>query len=193
MTCDKIIESICNIVIAVSAAAAAIGAWRGINSWKKESRWKIRQEIVHKLLIDIYKLRDATEIFRNKRIYPKEIPVNCDANESIFQFTKYIYDNRLKHVDDAIPSLKANLIEAEVRLDRKIVDEIIKLFNLISRLKRSIDSYLERALYDDENIIDDEDMIIKADVIASDDKNEFTELFNKSIQNIETLLKSYLK
>ena len=193
MTCDKIIESICNIVIAVSAAAAAIGALYGINAWKNESLWKKKQEIVFKLNINILKIRNAFNYIRSHKTFSKDFPNKCDINEKPLLSMKKIYEKKLQKLDDKILALTANFIEAEVLLDRKIINEIHIFFNHISRLKNAYTSYFDRNLIFEENITDESDRAIIADVFASDNNNELTVLFNKSIQDIESLLKSYLK
>ncbi|HPS57039.1 MAG TPA: hypothetical protein PK514_02945 [Spirochaetota bacterium] len=193
MTNDKIIESICNIVIAVSAAAAAIGALHGINSWQKESRWKLKQEIINNLLKNIYKIRNACNYLRSYKTFSRDFPSDCDVNENPLQAIKNIYEAKVHKLDDHILTLNAYLIEAEMLLDRRIIDEIFILFKYISRLKKSYQLYFERNLLFEENVLDDADKIVMADVFSSDDTNELTKLFKQTIQKIETLLKSYLK
>jgi hypothetical protein len=57
-----------DIILAISALAAAIIAWRGLATWKKELKGKSEYEIAKQVLKSVYKVREAFKIARNPGI-----------------------------------------------------------------------------------------------------------------------------
>lgn len=52
--------------MSISAIAVAIVAWRGLNTWRKELKWKKEYEIAERVLSLFYEARDDLRFIRNR-------------------------------------------------------------------------------------------------------------------------------
>ncbi|MGD0653640.1 MAG: hypothetical protein ABSA16_04795 [Thermoguttaceae bacterium] len=57
-----------DIILAISALAAAFIAWRGLATWRKELKGKSEYEIAKQVLKAVYKVREAFKIARNSGV-----------------------------------------------------------------------------------------------------------------------------
>lgn len=111
---------ISDVFIALAAAVASIVAIKGYGAWKRELRWRTEYELARRLLIGVYKLRDAISSVRNHFMLSSEYThrggrdnqnIGRDAED-----LRFAYSNRWERITEAL-TLDADFYEAEALLD----------------------------------------------------------------------------
>lgn len=96
-----------DILIGLSAVAAAIFAYLGLNAWRKELKGKSEYQLAKDILKSVYKVREAFKHVRHIFIFQYEYPENMQGlhghlkPEHDYEGTAHVYETRWKVMDEA--------------------------------------------------------------------------------------------
>lgn len=96
-----------NVVLSLSGIAAAIIAYLGLTTWRKELKGKSEYAKAKKVLKAVYKVRRAFRHVRHPAIFQYEYPEEMMdtwghlAKEHDYEGTAHVYENRWKFLAEA--------------------------------------------------------------------------------------------
>jgi hypothetical protein len=182
-------------IIAVCVAAAGINAWR----------WQLRatsdHDLARKLLISIYKYREAIKRIRHPVVMTSETSADDNEKRSIdpeverFQGLSKAYSRRFKAAEDIRIILLSDLLEADVVWGDKLRTIVAQLVTLELELGVYVRSYfmiMNPLEADDMRAAHSELQKKRRDVLhddLSEDGDEFTQDFNRRLALSEQYLK----
>jgi hypothetical protein len=109
-----------DVLVGSSAASAAVFAYLGLNTWRKELKGRAEYESAKTVLKSVYRVREAFKHVRNPFIYQYEYPPHMTdrtghlKQEHDYDGTAYVYENRWKKIDDAFRDLEEHHLAAQV-------------------------------------------------------------------------------
>ena len=120
----EIVKLISPMVVAISAAATAFFAYKGasyaykgLSIWREQHSGKIESDLATRLLVSIYKYRDAVNDYANPFIHPLLVPPEYAPNISEqyrpFQVRMNLEKERYEKVDSARQEIYADLLISE--------------------------------------------------------------------------------
>jgi hypothetical protein len=199
MECGEIVVIIKDLVIAGAALSTAVIAYLGLNKWKQELRGKVHFETARSLMLSIYKVRDEIKFTRNAVILPQEFPENYDysdkSNQNVGNSYAYVYENRSKHLGEAMQKFEMYSLEAEALWgsDIKIHTKKLKVcsFQLVNSIKTFIDDkYNGGEIFKSDKKFADE---IKRDVFFYGKETDPLSIeIQNIIEDIEKFIRPYL-
>ncbi|MER1884683.1 hypothetical protein [Proteus mirabilis] len=134
--------------IAVSLVGIYV-AVSGLNTWKKQLKWKEDHQLAKDILITLTKYQNAVHQVRNPAIFEYEkIKVSNDIRHTYtseqVEFIEHesVYVERLKPVSQYHSELQALSIEADALWGKNITDLLKEIFNLELKLALAIRSHL---------------------------------------------------
>ncbi|MEW8390623.1 MAG: hypothetical protein AB2651_02515 [Candidatus Thiodiazotropha sp.] len=201
MCVDEIVSTLKDLCIAGAAVTTAFVAWKGVESWKRELQGKADFEVARNLIKATYQVRNSIQICRSPWLELFEFPEGYQHNkiertsEDEGYAKLFIYNNRLKHVDDCIIEFDTTVLEAEALWGRIIEDKALALRKCTSELKSAIDSVIRDAYSGGSDFTSDKEFAqeMKEIVQNIDPKtNSFTKKINSAISDIETLVRPHL-
>src|SRR5271154_4428182 len=95
------------ILLTAAPIVALLIAWSGLNTWKRQLKGTHDFELSRRLLLTLYKCRDALKSARNPLLQPGES--DKDRND----WEASAYENRWKAVSEAMSELRAATLESE--------------------------------------------------------------------------------
>lgn len=146
---SKILSIVQNIVLTLTGIITVIIASKGLNAWRKELKGKYSHDTAKNVLRALYRLRNSFSIVRNAFIFSSEYPAewidsdNRLKSEYEFDGTKYVYNNRMKFVEDALREFQKQAIDAEVNWGSDFQNATKLLMECIRKLKWAIFTLLE--------------------------------------------------
>ena len=138
----EIVKIISPIVVALSAAATAHYAYKGLSIWREQHSEKIESDLATRLLASIYRYRDAIDIFMDEVV--SYVPVSHqDApsfNEEQRRFLGYanLKNDRYNNIISARQKLYDDILTSEALWGEKmrsIVDEISSIEKIAGKRK----------------------------------------------------------
>lgn len=145
----NLISDISNIVVALSAACAAFAAWKGLNTWRKETEWKINHELSRDILVKMYKFREAIDNLRYPAIapfemedIPQETVQQIGDEKALYRRIAFAYKNRGKKYDEASNDFKASRLEARANWGSGLEQQLTAMDHLAEELLKNIRQYL---------------------------------------------------
>ena len=193
-----------DVFTTLAAITAGVVAIIGLRTWRKQLKGKTEYELAQKLLMAVYKVRDAIFFVRNPFMSAGEIsqamkdanieglPSDPKVNASSQQA---VYQQRWIKVQEAWNSLDVVLLEAEALWG----DEITKLAKLLSNrtvtlrvnIQKSLRSLQDHREINPEKINEIDDVIYG---FSGDElNNKFSAQIQESIHEFEKYLKPRLK
>ncbi|RCW19649.1 hypothetical protein DET53_1209 [Vibrio parahaemolyticus] len=140
-----------DIVVVLSALAAAYFAYSGLSTWQKELKGKSEYQLAKEVLQSVFKVREAFKSVRHPAIfsyeYPKELVTKTGHvdHENKYEATMYVYNARFKVLDVAFSELEELFIKAMVEWGSSEQDLIQELRShrgeLMVSVRSLIDSY----------------------------------------------------
>ncbi len=124
------------ILLTATPITALLIAWSGLNTWKRQLRGSHDFELSRRLLLSLYKSRDALKSARNSFLQPGE----SDKDRSDWEVSAY--ENRWKFVAEAMSELRAANLESEASWGEDFRDESQSLHKLTVKLMIAIRHYL---------------------------------------------------
>ena len=203
MTYLQIIDLINNISLTIAALVTVYVAIKGLNAWKLKLKGQSDYDLSRRLLITLFKYRDAIRGVRNPLIWNNEMPntpvddIKQMSLEQIqFLKTRLIYQDRLEKVQIERTKLYPDLLESEaiwgVELN-KYFNELFKLENeLLSNLQTLLELKNPDRPHDSDTIIYNVQIISPIVYDSLNDGDIFNKAFLAEIKKIENYLKSKL-
>jgi len=133
--------SLATIFEALPAWTGAVCAVIGLWTWRYQLHYKEHYELARRLLRAAYKYRDAT----NQARFPSSYrPAQSDEERPTYQCTEQqFWSQRFEAVNASKRELGAELLEAEVVLGRKFMNELQALFKCDTDLYGCILEHLD--------------------------------------------------
>ncbi len=205
MTCPEIIKLLKDVILAGVAIFGAFVALKGLNTWQRQLKGQSEYELSRRILVTLYKYRDAIYGLRHPAMWVEEMPSppedeseKMNRDQISYYGTSKAYQKRWDKVQIERTSLSADILEAEVIWGEQLKEFFKKVFKLEHELLISIRHYLELINPDAKEA--SKEAIIKLDKkrrdIMYDDLSEEGDEFKNdllsAIQNIEKYLKPKL-
>lgn len=195
------IENFSNTLIALSTVAGAAIGGLGLNSWKNQKRWEIDHDLAKRLLVNLFKYRDAIQGVRNPAIFSNEQPAPpeeqaarmTDEKIRFYGITK-AYENRWAKVSNLRAELYADATEAEAYWGRDYKTAFKRLTDLEMELAQNIRLYLT-IIDPDTNQArrDSYQEILRAErevmYAIYDDSDDYWRDFEAALEAVETYLR----
>ena len=120
MTCTEIVSLIKDVVLSGAAITGAVVAIKGLGTWQKQLKGQSEYELSRRILVSVFKYRDAINGVRHPAMWAYEMPsppedeAKAMSREQIcFYGTSKAYQARCYKVQTERTSLYADLLEAE--------------------------------------------------------------------------------
>lgn len=129
-------EVIQEVILTLTPVVAIIIALAGLNTWRRSLKGSYDFELSRRLLLSIYKSRDALRAARNSFLQIGE------AEKHRSDWEASAYERRWATVVEAMTELRAAILESEVSWGEDFKKETKGLHVLMVRLSMSIRHYL---------------------------------------------------
>ena len=132
------------VVSAVAVGVAFYFGQAGLHTWRKQLRGSADHDLARRLLIELYKLRDAIQRARSPGIFsfestPYEGEVaSSDPKQASYDASARAYRRRLAVMDDARIPLLATMLESEAVWG----NELKELMEHVFKLEREFVNYV---------------------------------------------------
>ncbi|EPF7653806.1 hypothetical protein PD716_00010 [Vibrio gigantis] len=192
-----------DIVVALSALAAAYFAHSGLTTWQKELKGKSEYQLAKEVLESVFKVREAFKSVRHPAIYsyeyPKELVTNSGHvnHEDKYEATMFVYNERFKVLDVAFSELEELFVKALVEWGSSEQDLIQELRGhrgeLLVSIRSLIDSYQDRSCNDWMNIEERKRQSAVLYYTGDNGKySEFTVEINETVKKFEDWLRPHI-
>lgn len=194
-----------DLLVSGAAIAGVVVAFKGLSTWRRQLKGKTEHDLSRRLLVTVFKYRDAIRGVRNPAMFSNEIPQppdekskNMNQDQIRFYGIAEAYQARWDKVQDERVSLYADLLEAEAIWGVELKGLFKGLYDLQHELFTYIRRYLE--LCNPDVNPSRKDAIDRAQQKArdimygdfGDEDDEFWKEFLAGIENIEKYLKPKL-
>lgn len=160
MNGTEFIATFSNIVIACAAAFASYVGWKGLNAWKSQQRWQDDAELARKILILLFKHRDAIASVRNPGMLASEMrsaaqDLKLSENQQkkvAGDRTGIVYERRWEIVYSIRSELYPLLLEAHALWGKKSITLFDPIFKLESELASFFPSHFRMIFPSEEEI-----------------------------------------
>ncbi|ANQ21418.1 hypothetical protein BA893_06950 [Vibrio natriegens] len=138
-----------DIVVALSALAAAYFAYSGLSTWQKELRGKSQYQLSKEVLQSVFKVREAFKSVRHPSIYAYEYPDDLLTKsghierEDKYVATMHVYHERFKVLDAAFSELEDLFLKSMVEWGSAEQDLILEFRKHRSELMVSVRSLID--------------------------------------------------
>lgn len=205
MTCVEIIALSKDLILSAAVIVGAIVAVKGLNTWQRQLKGKSEYDLSRRLLVSLFKYRDAIDGVRHPVMWayempfpPKEEADKLSRDQIRFYGTSKAYQERWDKVQKERTNIYADILEAEALWGNDLKELFKILFDLQYELLINVRHYLElidpdvsqakkeaveRIRKDKRDIMYDE---------SSDEEDGYKKDFKKGIEDIEKYLKPKL-
>lgn len=202
-TWSQILSIVQNIVLSLTGIITVVIASKGLNAWRKELKGKYSHDTAKNVLRALYRLRNSFSIVRNAFIFSSEYPAewidsdNRLKSENEIEGTTFVYNNRMKFVEDALREFQEQAIDAEVNWGMDFQMATKPLMKCIGKLKWAIFTLLETKRYPNDEFRmkrsakADEGSVLYY-IGENSELDAFTGEINLAVSQIENLVKKKL-
>lgn len=150
MPCSEFIALAKDLIISAAAVTGAVVAVKGLGAWKNQLKGRSEYELARRLLVGLFKYRDAVHGIRNPVIWVYEMPTppqdeadKMSREQIQFYGTSKAYQARWDKAQNERTQLYADLLESEALwgIDLKRLFE--KIYELEHELFTNIRRYLD--------------------------------------------------
>jgi hypothetical protein len=195
--------AIFNLLIAGAAVAGAVIAGMGLNTWKRQSKWEISQDLAKRILVAIYEYRNSLYSVRHPAMSNQEMEISEEQYTGIQSGgdkwragTINAYANRWDNHNESQVKLDSLVLEADAFWG----DDLRKLLEPIRKLEKELFSYIrihiDAHLRGNTEIAKEYRKIIKEsrDILydSLSDEDEFRVDFTNQLNLIEVYLREKL-
>jgi hypothetical protein len=193
-----------DLLLGLSALAAAIFAYLGVSAWKKELKGKAEYQLAKNVLKAVYRVREAFKHVRNPAIYQYEYPDEMRDHhgqlkrEKNYEGTAHVYEKRWEKMAEAFGALEELHLDAQVEWGAEFQNKIVKLRSCRIELMIAMQKMLEQKKYPTPSPVTPREQ--KAEEfsilyhIGEDSKHDrFTPKINGAIKEFEVWLRPYVK
>lgn len=191
-----------NIALTLSAPFAAWIAWRGLNTWKNQTIWEQDTDHARKLLMALYRYRNAVYGVRHPAMYHSEMKVddeeakNIDAKDQRSAGIINAYAKRWSRVSDTKSELDAILMEATAVWGDDFQALMAPLYELENELFGYINLWLDANYRGETDLAKSyrDTLKSKRDILYDrlNDEDEFRADFKSALSGIEAYLRRKL-
>jgi len=149
MTCPEIATFAKDIILAVAAIIGASVAIKGLSTWKRQLSGQSQYELSRRILVALFRYRDAINGVRNTMFLSYEIPQppneevdKMSPDQISFYGTSKAYESRWGKVQEQRTVLYADLLEAEAIWGTEFKELFKVIFNLEHELRMAITRHL---------------------------------------------------
>lgn len=146
----EIITTIKDLILAGVTITGAVVAVKGFGTWQRQLKGQSEYEVSRRILVSLFRYRDAINSVRHPIILPYEMPrpsqeeAQTMGYEQIrFYGVSEAYQARWEKVQEQRTALYADLLEAEAIWGSSLNDLFKVVFNLEHELFTCIRQYLE--------------------------------------------------
>ncbi len=138
-----------DVIIAISAAVAAVMAVWGLTAWRRELKGKSEYAKAKEVLKAVYRVREGFKHVRRPAIWQFEYPEEMiDSNgylkpEHDHEGNTYVYETRIKVLNEAFSELEEQTLDAQVEWGPEFEDVIKPLRECRADLMIAIQDFLE--------------------------------------------------
>ena len=204
MTLAECITAGKDIIVAGSAALAALFAYLCLSTWRKELKGKSEYQLAKDVLKSAYKVREAFKHVRNPAIFQYEYPEEMTDHyghlkqENRHEGTAHVYQERWKKMDEAFSELEGYHLDAQVEWGAEFQDVIKDLRACRAKLLVAIQRMLERMknTYDREVLSVDEraeERSVLYHLGSDSEHDKFTPEIDAAIEKFEIWLRPHIK
>ncbi|MFQ2156064.1 hypothetical protein ACK33E_06450 [Aeromonas hydrophila] len=150
MSCTELVTLIKDLILSGAAIAGAVIAIKGLSTWKRQLKGQSEYELSRRLLVTLFKYRDAIAGVRHPVMWAYEMPSppedeskNMSREHIRFYGTSKAYQARWDKVQAERASLYADLLESEAIWGDELKKLFKTLFNLEHELFTSVRHYVE--------------------------------------------------
>lgn len=150
MTHLELVTLVKDLVLSGAAIAGAVVAIKGLGTWKRQLRGQSEYELSRRILVTLFKYRDAIAGVRHPAMWAYEMPrppddesKNMSRERVGFYGTSKAYQARWDKVQAERMSLYADLLESEAIWGDELKKLFKVLFNLEHELFTTVRHYIE--------------------------------------------------
>lgn len=192
----EIVTVVKDIMMSLAAVTGTAVGIYGLSTWKRQHRGQSEYELSRRILITLYKYRDAVYRARHPAIWGYEMPSSAqDTTDAVrFNSESKVYQDRWEKVQLERISLYPDLVEGKALWGDGFRTGFDKLFELERELHSSIRNHLELLNPNTaEDLREDiKDLVYKRRAILHDTLSE-EDAFRKSFQSGVDEIEAYLK
>lgn len=148
--CDvaQYVDVVKNIVLACTGVFAGYVAWQGLTTWRRQLYGNAEYDLVKRLLLASYRLREEFKKVRHPAMWGSEMPsppkeMNLNADQTHFYGMQQAYMKRWEGIDSISADLNSSLLEAEVLWGASVRGSFDELIKLRHELLRAISLHLQ--------------------------------------------------
>ncbi|MCP4487357.1 MAG: hypothetical protein GY820_08575 [Gammaproteobacteria bacterium] len=150
MSCAEVISVVKDIVLSGAAITGAVVAVKGLGTWQRQLKGQSEYELSRRILVTVFKYRDAIDGVRRSDMWPYEMPSpsedeakTMDCEQKRFHGISKAYQARWDKVQIEKTSLYADLLEAEAIWGNELKNIFKRIFDLEHELFTRIRHYIE--------------------------------------------------
>ena len=203
------LENFSTVVTSGAAVAAVYFAWMGLSTWKTQLKWQTDHELARRLLVEVYRFRDAVSSARNPFVWAHEMREDNEKSTSRFptEDERHLglmraYQRRFNEIGAVGPQLYALLLESEAVWGPELSGRWKKVNRLQNELSSQTQLYLDytdprnkgadpSAFYADKDAIKAAHLIVHS-VGEAEGTNDFSKRFAAAIAEVEDYLRPKL-
>jgi len=204
MCSEQIVSLIFDGLRSLAIATASIVGIYGINSWRKEARWKRKYVLAEEVLALVYEAKEDIAMIRNPRSWGGEGRTRKkleheSQEESEIRDSMYVIVERSNSVNETfskLQSLKFRFVAVFDQKNTNLIDELLKIRNkLVITSYRLADTKVRNLrgskIPDQETSrVENYEKIIWTDY---DENDEIEKEVNETVKSIENICKSIIK
>jgi len=194
------------IVPIATASAATIGSFValvGLSSWRRQLHGQSDHELARRILVALFKMRDAIQDVRNPALFSSEMPdppaekrETMSAEQIRFFGTSQAYERRWEKVGRLQTELYADIVEAEALWGAESKGLLDAIYGLNTELRQNVVDYLtlqnpevdERRKNVISNVRKHKRDILYSGPGMDSDNDQFAEDYEAAIRRVESYL-----
>lgn len=193
--CSNIIDLtlVKDITLIIGSLTATLFTFGSFNKWKKEHKGKLKYELSRNLLKSIYDLRDDFKGVRSPMILASEFSPDHDYSKTKESDKyKYVFENRLKHLQKSYNTYLSLLPEVEIDYGSKVNEHCEELINHITTYHFKMTEYIQ--VVDNWDLFNNpHHMELKNVIFNSGKDNKTTNSFNATVDKLKAQLTKEIK
>jgi hypothetical protein len=202
MTCPEFIGLLKDVILTSAAVVGALVATKGLSTWKRQLKGQSEYELSRRILVTVFRYRDAISNVRNPAMWAYEMP-SPSADESkemtpqqiSFYGTSKAYQARWEKVQIERTNLYPDLLESEAIWGDELKQLFKELFKLENELFTCVQNYIHQINPETDEIYKKAIMDIKfkrRDILYGDFSEEGDD-YKKDFQSHVNKIEKYLK
>jgi hypothetical protein len=204
LACGELVTLAKDLIVSGAAIVGIVVAIKGLGTWQRQLRGQSEYELSRRILVSLYKYRDAINRLRHPAIWKHEIPIPSDSqakgmssDQIRFHGISKAYEARWDQVQRERTGLHADLLEAGALWGSDLKTLFKVLFDLEHEIFMLVYNHIK--LIDPETSEDTKEAIAKINRIKRDimydhlsEDDEFRKDFGHGVEGIERYLKPKL-